>query len=129
MRHVALFLQLSGVLIGCVGLAYGLHPDLVLAQWVGLTVGPDTLQIFRAIMGLYLGIGGLLIAASLKPAHYQSGLWLLGVFMAGLAGGRVLSLLVDGYQHWFALLATGLELGALALCAWYFKQTSATAAL
>ena len=129
MPHVALFLKLTGVLIGCVGLAYGLQPDLVLAQWMGLTVAPDTLQIFRAIMGLYLGIGGLLIAASLKPTHYQSGLWLLAVFMAGLAGGRVLSLLVDGYQHWFTLLATGLELGALAVGVWYLKQTSAPAAV
>lgn len=66
--------------------------------------------------GMELGIGGLLVAAALQPAHWRSGLWLCLASYGGIGLARLCGILIAGSATpflWFAL-ATELSLGGLA---------------
>lgn len=77
---------------------YGLAPELTLTTILGVEVsGVNTHHIFRAVMGLYLGMVSLWLAGALRPSMRVTALWSLVVFAGGLAVGRFLSILVDGW--------------------------------
>ena len=80
-----------------VALSYGLNPAAVLPQALNISVeGTDQTQIFRALMGLYLGCSAFWAIAAFKP-HWQRVAVIFGVFfMFSLAAGRTISLIVDG---------------------------------
>ncbi len=126
MKGVQKFLFASGVSVIFIGLLYGVAPSITLEGIVGLSVEANELHIFRAIMGLYCGVGGLLIAGALKKEHISSALLLETVFLGGLAGGRLISFAVDGNIHWFALLAAGIELPLCIVCTVLFRKYSGT---
>jgi hypothetical protein len=67
-------------------------------------------HILRAVMGLYLALIIFWILGALKEHLRQAALYSMVVFMLGLAGGRILSLIVDGVPHWLLLLYLALEL-------------------
>lgn len=124
MKGIQKFLLVSGISVIAIGLLYGITPKIILEGIVGLSVEDNELHIFRAIMGLYCGIGGLLIASSFHKEHIRSALLLETVFLGGLAGGRVLSFVVDGNFHWFAMLATSVEIPLFIICAVLQKKQS-----
>lgn len=81
-----------------IALSYGAWPQASLPALFGIDAsGIPTRHIFRAIMGLYLGLIGLWVAGAMAPALRLSALWSLFVFTLGLALGRALSLLLDGW--------------------------------
>ncbi|MEP1421670.1 MAG: DUF4345 family protein, partial [Erythrobacter sp.] len=49
-----------------------------------------------AIMGLYLANALFWLLAAATPRLQRPALWVLFLFMAGLAAGRVLSIMLDG---------------------------------
>ena len=116
MFTVPLFLRTSGVIIILIGLLYGVAPQAVWPALLGWVVVPPELHALRAFMGLYIGIGVLLILAARREIHWRSGLILEAAFMAGLASGRVLSLLVDGVSDWFLWSALIAEILCLGMC-------------
>lgn len=126
MKGIQKFLLASGISVISIGLLYGIAPKIILEGIVGLSVQDNELHIFRAIMGLYCGIGSLLIAGSLRKEHIRSALLLETIFLGGLAGGRLISFAVDGNFHWFALLATGIEIILFIVCAALLKKQSHT---
>ena len=80
-----------------IALSYGLMPSASVTYLLGFPVeGVNQTHVFRAIMGLYLANALFWLVASTKPKLQQSALWVLFLFMAGLAGGRALSILLDG---------------------------------
>ena len=94
-------------------LSYGLSPQKTLTPYLGVAVDNTNLtQILRAVMGLYLGQ----IVFWYLGAYYikirRAALFSLVVFMFGLAGGRLLSLLLDGIPHWILLASIAVELTA-----------------
>jgi hypothetical protein len=94
-----------------IALGYGLMPELTLTPLYGFSVDNINLtHIMRAIMGMYIGqiiiwSLGAFISELRKPALYC-----LITFMLGLAGGRILSILIDGSPHWLLLIYLALEL-------------------
>lgn len=110
------FLLASGTAVIAIGLLYGVSPSAVLEGIVGLSLQDNELHIFRAIMGLYCGIGGLLLVGALYAEHAKAALLLESVFLGGLAAGRLISLAVDGNFHWFALLAVSIEVPLFIVC-------------
>jgi hypothetical protein len=80
-----------------VALSYGLNPAAVLPQALNISVeGADQTQIFRALMGLYLGCSVFWAIAAFRP-DWQRVAVIWGVFfMFSLAAGRTISLIVDG---------------------------------
>ena len=87
-----------------IALSYGLMPSASVTYLLGFPVeGINQTHVFRAIMGLYLANALFWLVASTKPKLQRPALWVLFLFMVGLATGRALSIIVDGMPG-FALL-------------------------
>lgn len=78
----------------------------------------------RAIFGgLVLALAALVAAGAMDPGKYGRWLSAAGLIFAGLALGRVVSLIADGIVT-YTLVALVLEGGAAALC-WYGARACA----
>src|SRR5262245_19587977 len=63
-----LFLLVAGVFLIPVALSYGVDPAATLPKFMNITVeGTDQAHIFRALMGLYLGMVAFCIIAAFTP--------------------------------------------------------------
>ena len=110
------FLLASGISVILIGLLYGIAPKAIFEGIVGLSLQSNEMHVFRAIMGLYCGIGGLLLIGAFYKEYFRPALLLETVFLGGLAGGRLLSFAVDGNIHWFAILAVSIEMPLFIIC-------------
>ena len=79
--------------------------------------GTDQTHIFRALMGLYLGMVTFCIIAAFTPAWRRVAVIWAVFFAYSLAIGRILSLIVDGMPSPILLfyLAVELTVGTLGL--------------
>ena len=78
-------------------LGYGLNPQELLPILYGIEVENNNLSnIFRAVMGLYVGCVSLWILGAFKESLTVPALWCMFVFMLGIGLGRALSLILDG---------------------------------
>jgi len=94
-----------------VALSYGVDPAATLPKFMNITVeGTDQTHIFRALMGLYLGMVTFCIIAAFTPEwRHVAVIW--AVFFAySLAAGRILSLIVDGMPSPILLFYMAVEL-------------------
>lgn len=92
-----LLLLLAGFGLVPVALSYGVVPSATVTHLLGFPVeGVNLTHVFRAVMGIYLANALFWLAGAMNPALRRPALWALFVFMAGVAGGRVLSILIDG---------------------------------
>lgn len=97
-RVQSLFLVLTAVGLVPIALSYGVVPTKSLPWLFDIDGGGvNTRHIFRAIMGLYLALAAFWVSGALKPSLRSPALWSLVIFMIGLALGRVLSLILDGW--------------------------------
>jgi len=106
-----LFLLVAGVFLIPVALSYGIDPAATLPMIMNVTVeGTDETHIFRALMGLYLGMVAFCIIAAFTPAwQHVAVIW--AVFFAySLAIGRIISLSVDGIPSPMLLFYLAVEL-------------------
>ena len=113
-----LFLLVAGVFLLPVALSYGVDPAATIPPFMNFTVeGIDETHIFRALMGLYLGMVAFCFIAAFTPEwRHVAVIW--AVFFAySLALGRILSLIVDGMPSHMLLfyLAVELVVGTLGL--------------
>ena len=110
------FLWICSVGLIPVALSYGIAPEQSLNWLFGLSVEiPNEIHIFRAVMGLYLGMVALWITGALYVDYERAAIVAVIFFMSGLAVGRVLSLLVDGWPHWLLVNYTVVEVVAAAV--------------
>jgi hypothetical protein len=92
-----LHLTLSIVLIIPIALAYGLYPVLILPKLFDFRIETVNLaSIFKAIMGLYMGMSALWITGIVKPQFWVTATMTNIAFMGGLAFGRIISIVTDG---------------------------------
>jgi len=92
-----LHLGVSSCAILLVGLTYGIYPTKVLPLLFDFNVESlDLKNVFRAIMGLYLGMGIYWILGITKSYYWRTATLTNVIFMGGLAFGRIISLLADG---------------------------------
>ena len=74
-------------------LGYGLNPKEFLPVLYGIEVADNNLSnIFRAVMGLYIGCVLLWISGAFNKSLTVPALWCMFVFMLGIGLGRALSL-------------------------------------
>ena len=91
------YLLLSAVGVLVIALSYGIAPAAILPSILKVTIiDKDLIHIFRAVMGLYLAFTILWVVGAFSPRLTWTAILSEVVFMAGLAVGRVLSLLIDG---------------------------------
>src|SRR5262245_29823470 len=106
-----LFLLVAGVFLIPVALSYGVDPAATLPKFMNFTVdGTDQTHIFRALMGLYLGMVAFCIIAAFTPEwRHVAVIW--AVFFAySLAIGRIISIIVDGMPSGMLLFFLAVEL-------------------
>lgn len=92
-----------------IALAYGLVPATTVPMLYGVEIDSINIaHIFRAVMGLYLAMVIFWVLGATRDVLRLPALCSVVVFMAGLAGGRLLSVFLDGIPA--ALLVTYLVL-------------------
>jgi len=110
-----LHLTISAIIITVISLTYGLFPNNILPKFFDFNVESiDLKHVFRATMGLYLGMVVLWVIGIFKPLHWRIATISNVFFMIGLALGRIISLVVDGAPSISFSVGLALEL-ALAL--------------
>tara|TARA_Y100000591_G_scaffold141479_1_gene121542 strand:+ start:1417 stop:1797 length:381 start_codon:yes stop_codon:yes gene_type:complete len=78
-------------------LGYGLSPQEFLPVLYGIEITTNNLSnVFRAVMGLYVGFVLLWISGAFNKSLTIPALWCMFVFMLGIGLGRALSLILDG---------------------------------
>jgi len=94
-----LHLALSAAIVLSMAFVYGAHPSVILLEIFGFEVRDLELKnIFRAVMGMYLAFGGYWVYGIFKPNHWRSATLTNVLFMGGLAGGRLISTILDGWS-------------------------------
>jgi hypothetical protein len=110
-----------------VALSYGVAPAVVLPKVLDLAVeGTDLTHIFRAIMGLYLGMIVLWVVGAFRPSFTRAAVIAEIFFMIGLALGRMVSIVVDGMPSVVLIGYTGVEIGLGLWGILILKRLSAT---
>ncbi|MEO7800368.1 MAG: DUF4345 domain-containing protein [Ginsengibacter sp.] len=106
-----LHLIISIICIVPVAAVYGINPQAVLLRLFDINVDNINLtSIFRAMMGLYLGISCTWIVGIVKSKFFAIATLTNVIFMGGLALGRLLSLLLDGFPSTYFVIGLLLEL-------------------
>ncbi len=91
------FLVIAALALANVSRNYGVNPEQTLRELFGFTItSKSEVHMFRAVMGLYLAFAGYWIAGAVRTAWTRPALVSVVLVMGGLAGGRVLSVFVDG---------------------------------
>lgn len=97
-RAQRLFLLAMGLGLVPVALSYGAMPEQSLPFLYGISdTNPPTRHVFRAVMGLYLGMICFWLAGALRSELRMPALWTVFVFVTGIGLGRVLSIGLDGW--------------------------------
>ena len=97
MKTKNLHLLISILIIVPVALSYGLMPDGFLENIFHFKFESiDLSGIFRALMGLYIGMSIFWLTGIIKPKFWTAATISNVLFMAGLAFGRIISILFDG---------------------------------
>ncbi len=112
------FLLFCAIGLVPIALSYGIAPSASMEFLYGITVDSTNLaHIFRAIMGLYLGMALIWVMGAFNASLTRPALVCGAVFMLGLAFGRGLSFTLDGMAHWLMSVYALLEivLGFLAV--------------
>jgi hypothetical protein len=112
------FLLICAIGLVPIALGYGMAPSVTLQKLFSIAVeGTNLTHIFRAVMGLYLGMAVLWVLGAFRGTLTRPALICCAVFMLGLAFGRVLSFLADGQPHWLLIVYALLEVffGIIAL--------------
>lgn len=94
------FLLAMGIGLVPIALTYGAVPETSLPWLYGLS-DPDlpTRHLLRAVMGLYLGMIVFWLTGAMRAELRIPALWSVFVFVTGIALGRVLSLVLDGWPQ------------------------------
>jgi len=94
-----------------IALSYGVAPATVLPKLLDISVeGVDQMQIFRALMCLYLAASAFWAIAAFTPAWQRVAVIWAVLFCFSLAIGRTISLAVDGPASRLLDLYLGLEI-------------------
>lgn len=105
-----LHLTVSILLIIPIALAYGLYPQMILPLLFDFKVDAINLaNIFRAMMGLYLGMSVIWIMGIIKSKLWVTATITNITFMGGLTLGRLVSLALDGVPGIYFLIGFVLE--------------------
>ncbi len=102
-----------------IAISYGIAPNLSNELTANLydfkLATTDVKHIFRAIMGLYLGMVGLWTIGIMKPKYWRFATMSAVFFMGGLFLGRLSSILLDGLPSITFIAAT---VGEILMALW-----------
>ena len=118
-------LIISSVIIIPIAFIYGFSPTTLLPKHLNIIVETiDLSNLLRAIMCLYLGMSFVWILGILNPKYWKAATQLNFLFMATLACGRIMSMLIDGIPSGGYIFGVIAELILAALALWQLKKYS-----
>lgn len=92
-----LHLLISIPIVVLAAVLYGCRPETVFPMVLDISIEtPDEHSVFQAFMGLYLSMSVLWVMGILRPAFWKAATLSNLFFMAGIALGRLFSILWDG---------------------------------
>jgi hypothetical protein len=110
LKEKHLHLLVATITIIIVAIAYGGMPAHILPFLFDIhPAAGDLKHVFRAIMGLYLGMAIFWLYGIFNASYWRSATISNILCMAGLASGRILSLILDGIPSRTFLVGIGLE--------------------
>jgi hypothetical protein len=112
-------LIISIIVVVPVAILYGFQPGLKFNIYLDTI---DEQNVFKALMGLYLGFSSLWILGVLKANYLKLALVSNMVFMLGLGLGRLISIILDGIPTLVYLFGMVGELVLGAYGIWVLKQ-------
>jgi NhaP-type Na+/H+ or K+/H+ antiporter len=102
--HKNVQLGLSAIIVFSVAIIYGGNPSKILPFFFDFEVQNLELKnIFRAIMGLYMGFAIYWVIGISKKTHWKSATISNIIFMGGLAFGRLISTIFDGISNQYTI--------------------------
>ena len=111
---------ISAIIITIISFIYGLFPSDILPKFFDFKVESiDMKQVFRATMGLYLGMAVFWVIGIFKASYWRMATVANIFFMIGLATGRVISFVLDGIPSIPFSVGLALE---LTLALWGIKN-------
>jgi Domain of unknown function (DUF4345) len=109
-RTASMMLALAGGVFTIIGLSHLSVPDTMLS-FHGLM--PTTVSAYSDVRagygGLYVALGMVFLGGAARPGMRGLALLMLAAVTGGLAGGRLLSLIVDGAPTWTAFVLLAIE--------------------
>ena len=117
-------LLLSFVTISVIAMIYGMSPHWFFTTFLAETETPgvDQSHILRAVMGLYIALGGFWLYCAFSEKHQDIGIVVLAVFCGGLVLGRILSVALDGVPSPILCVYIAMELVMVPICIWLLKR-------
>ncbi|MDO1514107.1 DUF4345 domain-containing protein [Maribacter confluentis] len=90
-------LLLSGIIVIIAGLVYGGHPTVLIPLILDYEVESlELMNMLRAIMGIYVGIGVFWLIGAYSTKIWYSATLCNVLFMGGISFGRIISTFLDG---------------------------------
>jgi hypothetical protein len=104
-------LLFGAIIVAIVALEYGIAPGKTVKLLLGInTTNSNLNQVFRASMGLYLGMASLWITGVFIQNLWRAATLSSAVFFGGLAFGRIIGILSDGWPNVYFTTGVVLEL-------------------
>ena len=112
MNQSRLYLIFSAAGLLPIALSYGIAPNRILPKLLKIQpMGGDLVHILRAVMGLYLAILALWLLGAIRGGSLmRTAIISEIVFMSGLAAGRLLDMLLNGWPSPILIVYTLAEL-------------------
>jgi ABC-type uncharacterized transport system permease subunit len=112
-RTACMMLALAGGVFTVIGLSHLSVPQTMLSfHGLMLTSISAYSDVRAGYGGLYVALGVVFLGGAVRPGMRELALLMLAAVTGGLAGGRLLSLVVDGAPTWSAWLLLAVELAA-----------------
>jgi hypothetical protein len=117
------FLILAFAMVSVIALLYGIDPSWFSRTFLGVTdLSVDFAHILRAVMCLYLALGGFWLFCALKDRHKDAAILTTIVFAGGLVVGRLLSFTLDGLPSPLLIFYAALEFAFIPLAWWVYNR-------
>ena len=119
------FLILTAIGVALVSLGYGVNPKLGMPLLYGIDIeSVNQINMYRAIMGLYLAISLYWIIGALNENVKLSALWSMFVFMTGIGSGRLISVYLDGTPSTIFMFFLFIEIISAVLCLFFISRSN-----
>lgn len=119
----AAFLVLASIAVAVIGLLYGVSPPWFAHTFLGVAdIDQGFAHILRAIMGLYLALGGFWFISAFSPALRNPAILTTMVFAGGLFLGRLVSFIIDGQPADLLTLYAAIELAVVPAAYWVYTR-------
>jgi hypothetical protein len=117
------YLIVAFAMVSVIALLYGIDPAWFARTFLGVDdLGVNVAHILRAVMGLYLALGGFWLYAAFSDRLRNAAILTTIVFAGGLVIGRLLSFIVDGQPAPLLMFYAALEFTIIPLALWVYAR-------